>query len=368
MRLGKLLAAVPLLFASLTFASDPIIIGHSTVQSGPLVSLATGPLQGIRALVDSVNARGGVSGRPLELLILDDGYEADRAAENVTSAVEQGAVAILMPIGTVPSLGAAQAANELGIPLIGPYTGAAPVRRHSPWAFMVRTGFQEEYDFIIRHLLTLNITDIAFAFNDNAGARGAMEGTARTLEASGHALSAALVIQNDASDAREQARAMASLNPAALLLSISNNVAAEFIPAFRQAGGQSQIYSFSFLNGRALQQDIGEYADNIIISQVVPHPWTVSMTLIRDYQDAMRSAGHQELSYDSLEGYLNARLLVDALNAAAPEITRESIRDALEAMNDHSVAGFPIRYSPDNHNGSSFIDLTMLRGDGRYIR
>lgn len=366
--MNRLLSFLTLLVLPALALAQPIVIGHSTIQSGALVSLAAGPSQGIKALIDSVNNAGGVAGRPLQLLSLDDGYQQDRAAANVAQAVNQGALAILMPIGTVPSMGAVRASNELRIPLVGPYTGAAPVRQHTPWAFMVRAGFQEEYEFIVRHLLTLGITDIAFVHNDNPGARGAMELTARVLESLGHKLRASVAVRDDAKDAQERARALARIDPKAIVLSVSNNVAAEFVPAYRTAGGRSQFYSFSFLNGRELQQRIGASASGIVISQVMPSPWSIALPLVRDYQQAMRRIGYTEFGYDSFEGYLNARLLVEALRATGGLPTRQSVRQALESMRSHDLGGFRVTFTPDNHHGSKFIDLTMLGSDGRYLR
>src|SRR6188768_3306751 len=119
-------------------AKPPIVIGQTYVQTGPLAALSAEPLVGIRALVESVNAAGGIKGRPLELRQQDDAYDADKAAANVRKFAQDGAVAILMPIGTTSSVGALKAANELRIPLVAPYTGAAPAVKFTDYGFPVR--------------------------------------------------------------------------------------------------------------------------------------------------------------------------------------------------------------------------------------
>ena len=161
---------VMLLAAQAGFAQAPpraIVVGQTLVQSGPLADLSPGPVSGVRALFQAVNAAGGVHGRPLELRQADDAYDDTKASENVKAFARQGAVAILMPIGTTSSSGALKAANEVRVPLIGPYSGAAPLRRFSPYGFPVRIGFSEEYDRIVQHLFTIGIERIAFAYNDN---------------------------------------------------------------------------------------------------------------------------------------------------------------------------------------------------------
>ncbi len=188
---------VMLLAAQAGFAQAPpraIVVGQTLVQSGPLADLSPGPVSGVRALFQAVNAAGGVHGRPLELRQADDAYDDTKASENVKAFARQGAVAILMPIGTTSSSGALKAANEVRVPLIGPYSGAAPLRRFSPYGFPVRIGFSEEYDRIVQHLFTIGIERIAFAYNDNPGARSAMEGARRSIEQRGRTTTASVAV------------------------------------------------------------------------------------------------------------------------------------------------------------------------------
>ena len=344
------------------------LIGQTAVQSGPLASLSVGASQGIKALITSVNSSGGVGGRQLELVVLDDGYDAAKAAENVKALAEKGAVAILMPIGTPPSLGAIKAGNELNIPVVGAYTGAAPARKFSPNAFMIRTGYDEEYDNIIQHLITIGITDIAFAHNDNPGARGAMASTIASLEKRGFKLKGSVAINNDASDAASQAQVLAKLNAKAIVMSVNTKVAVPFIKAYKSTGSSALFYSFSFLNGQELHKSLGDLAKGIVISQVVPYPWQTNVPVVRDYQEAMKKAGFTQFSYESFEGYLNARVLVEGLKRAGSRPSRESLRTALESMRATDIGGFKVDFSPQKHNGSSYFDLTMVGEDGRYVR
>jgi len=249
---ARALVSLLTLPASLYALADtkPILIGQTYVQSGPLASLATEPLVGIRAMLNAVNAAGGVYGRPIELRQIDDAYDAARAAANVKQMASDGAVAILMPIGTTSSIGALKAANELKIPLIAPYTGAGPVVKFSEYGFPVRISFDEEYGRIVNHLFTIGITRIAFAHNDNPGARSAMESTKKFIEQRGSQMVGSVAIQNDGSDAEAKAAELAKSKPSAVVLSATNTVTAKFIKAYRAAGAEAQFYSFSFLNGQ----------------------------------------------------------------------------------------------------------------------
>lgn len=349
-------------------ARPPIVIGQTYVKTGPLAGLSTEPLLGIRAMLESVNAAGGIKGRPLELRQEDDAYDAAKAAANVKKFAEEGAVAILMPIGTTSSVGALKAANELKIPLVAPYTGAAPVVKFTDYGFPVRIGFDEEYGRIVNHLFTLGFTRIAFAHNDNPGARSAMEATKRFVEERGQKMTGSVAIAQDGSDAVAKAQELAAGKPMAVVLSATNAVAAKFIQAYRASGAEARFYSFSFLNGQALHKSIGDDAAGVVVSQVVPYPWNSVMPVIAEYQAAMKQIGEKDFSYGSLEGYINAKVLVEALRRAGPNPTADSVKKALEGFHSHNLGGIHVKYTPKLHTGLTFSELSMIKKDGGYAR
>ena len=362
---------IPLLAFAATLSaqgqSKPIVVGQTYAQTGPLATLGTEPLVGIRAMLKAVNDAGGINGRPIELKQMDDVYDAAKAAENVKKLVDDGAIAILMPIGTTSAVGALKAANELKIPLIAPYSGAGPVVKFSEYGFPVRISFDEEYKRIINHLFTVGITSIAFAHNDNPGARSAMESTKKFIEERGSKMAGSVAIQNDGSDAEAKAVELAKFRPTAVVLSATNPVTAKFIKAYRATGAESRFYSFSFLNGQKLQKDIGNDAGGVVVSQVVPYPWNSALPLIAEYQAAMKKMG-AELSYGSLEGYVSTKVLVEGLKRAGGQPTPESLKKALETFKSLDLGGVLIRYANGDHQGLTFSELTMVRKDGGYVR
>lgn len=348
--------------------TKPILIGQTYIKTGPLASLSTEPLLGIRAMLTAANASGGINGRPVELRQLDDAYDAAKAADNVKAFVDEGAVGILMPIATTSSVGALKAANELKVPLIAPYTGAGPVVKQSDWGFPVRISFDEEYSRIVNHLFTIGITQIAFAHNDNPGAKSASDSTAKFIAERGAKMIASVAIKNDASDAAERAAELVKLKPKAVVLSATNGVTAKFIAAYKAAGGETAFYSFSFLNGQKLHEDIQKSAAGVVISQVVPYPWNSGMPLIAEYQAAMKKIGANDFSYGSLEGYVSAKVLVEGLRRAGANPTPETLRKGLESFRTLDLGGISVQYRPGEHKGLTFSELSMLKSDGRYLR
>ncbi|MDQ0023102.1 ABC-type branched-subunit amino acid transport system substrate-binding protein [Variovorax paradoxus] len=348
--------------------TKPLLIGQTYVQTGPLASLSPEPVMGVRAMLNTLNANGGINGRPVELRQLDDAYDPAKGAENVKTFVKEGAVGILMPIGTSSSVGALKAANELKIPVVGPYTGAGPVTKFSEYNFPVRISFDEEYSRIVNHLFTIGLSRIAFAHNDNPGARSALESTQKFIAERGEKMAGSVAIKNDGSDAAERAVELAKLKPKAVVLAVTNDVAAKFITAYRAAGGETAFYSFSFLNGQKLFQDIKKDAAGVVISQVVPYPWNSAMPLIAEYQAAMKKIGATEFSYASLEGYVAAKVMVEGLKRAGSNPTPDSLQKGLESFRTLDIGGIAVSYRPGEHRGLTFSELSMLKADGRYLR
>jgi len=348
--------------------TKPLLIGQTYVQTGPLASLSPEPLLGIRAMFAAVNANGGINGRPVELRQLDDAYDPAKGAENVKTFVKDGAIGVLMPIGTSSSIGAIKAANELKVPIVGPYSGSGPVVKPTEYGFPVRISFDEEYSRIVNHLFTIGLSRIAFAHNDNPGARSALESTQKFIAERGEKMAGSVAIKNDGSDAAERAAELAKLKPKAVVLAATNEVAAKFITAYRATGGETAFYSFSFLNGQKLFQDIKKDAAGVVISQVVPYPWNSAMPVIAEYQAAMKKIGATEFGYASLEGYVAAKVMVEGLKRAGANPTPESLQKGLESFKTLDIGGIAVSYRPGEHRGLTFSELSMLKADGRYLR
>jgi branched-chain amino acid transport system substrate-binding protein len=365
----SIVGALLLTISSTVYAqSKPILIGQTYVQTGPLAVLAAEPMIGIRALITEVNAGGGINGRLLEIKQLDDAFDTVRAGDNVKQLVSEGAIAILMPIGTTSALGALKMANELQVPLVGPYTGASSVTKFSEYGFPVRISYDEEYARIVNHLFTLGIKKIAFAHNDNPGARSAMESAKKFIEQRGEKMVGSVALQNDASDAESKAVELAKLKPTAVIFGGTNPVIAKFMQAYRATGSSTQFYAWSVLNGKLLHKAIGSDAAGTVVSQVMPYPWNSTMPLAKQYQAAMQKIGVKDLSYGSLEGYVNAKVLVDGIKNAGFNPTAASIKKSLETFKAHNLGGILVSYSPTEHTGLTFSELTMVRGDGNYAK
>jgi ABC-type branched-subunit amino acid transport system substrate-binding protein len=106
----------------------------------------------------------------------------------------------------------------------------------------------------------------------------------------------------------------------------------------------------------------------VVISQVVPFPWGKGVSVVKEYQQLSAKAGNKDYNFSAMEGFLVAKVFVEGLRRHGKNLTREGIIDTMEKMRDVDVGGFFVTYSPQNHAGSKFVDLTIISSDGRFLR
>ena len=143
---------------------------------------------------------------------------------------------------------------------------------------------------------------------------------------------------------------------------------AEFIRQMKKAGSGATFYNVSFVGSKALADALGGEGSGVAISQVVPFPWSTSVPVVKEYQILAKSAGFTDYNFSAMEGFLTAKVMVEALRRAGKNPTREGLVDALERMNDVDLGGFYVSYSPKNHAGSKFVDLTIIGRSGKFMR
>ncbi len=359
----KVLAASP-------GVTDTLIkLGQSAALSGPAGELGTEMRQGMLAYFEEVNQAGGVNGRKIELVSLDDGYEPDRAAANTRTLIQdQQVFALIGYVGTPTSAAALPVFTEARVPFIGPFTGAELLRQpFNRYIFNVRASYFEETARIVNHLVSTGVTSIAvFHQNDSYGQAG-LEGVQRALQAHGLEPTAIATVERNSVDVSEATRVLKAAAPAAVVQISAYASCAALILQMQDMLSPPQFFNVSFVGSRPLAEALGDNGRGVMVSQVVPFPFSGSTPLVRNYRSAMQREGH-EISFTSMEGYLVAMVMVEGLRRAGAEPTRESLISALQTLRRHDFGGFELSFSNNNHNGSSFVDLTMISRGGRFIR
>ena len=368
---GTAMAAV-----ALAAGADPgvtgnsILIGQSAAFTGPAQELGIEMRAGAMAYFQTVNAAGGVNGRKIELRSVDDGYESDRAAANTKKLIEDGVFLLFGYVGTPTSNASKPIFTAARVPFVGPFTGAESLRNPlNRYIFNVRASYYDETDKLVGQLVGQTLDRIAvFYQNDDYGKAG-LAGVERAMQKRNIKILATGTVERNTIDVATAVKSICKIEPQGVVMISAYKSCAAFIKAAREAGCNPQFLNVSFVGSKALAHEAGPAGRGVGISQVVPFPWNLSARVVKDYQQLLEaSTGKQNYSFTSLEGFIAAKVLVEGLRRAGPDLTREKFISAMEQIRDFDVGGFTVNFSPTDHSGSRFVELTVIGKDERFLR
>jgi ABC-type branched-subunit amino acid transport system substrate-binding protein len=349
----------------------------SAALSGPSAELGRAMRAGIDAYFAQVNAAGGVNGRMLKLVALDDSYQADPVKDNMTRLIDQEKVlAVVGSVGTAGAAVAAPIAEARKVLFFGALSGAGLLRKSPPDRYVVnlRASYADETGMMVRWLLKRGIKpqQIAFFTQKDAYGESGFAGAKRALEELGFKDADSLAhgtYERGTSDVEDGVLAMtqAKTKPAAVIMVGAYAACARFIKLSRQLLPDATYLNVSFVGARALEKALGEDGEGVIVSQVVP-PLDSALPGVVEYRKALaRYAPKAAPDFVSLEGFLDAKAFVAALRRAGPNPTRESLVEAFESGEPIDVGmGVPLKYSRGNHLGSRKVWLTVIRR-GKFV-
>jgi branched-chain amino acid transport system substrate-binding protein len=359
----SLLATLP---AATAFSkeSGALVLGQSAPATGPSAQLGIQLNRGARLYFDKVNAAGGVNGQKIELRMLDDGYEPARAKANTETFLNDDVFALFGYVGTPTSLAALPLVKDSGVPFFGPFTGAMSLRQPALRnVFHVRASYDDETALIVNELHNLGLLKIAvFRQNDSYGQAG-LDGTTKALKALGLAPVAVGSFERNTVNVADAVKTITAAKPDGVVQIGSYKACAAFIRQARAAGYGGQFFNVSFVGTKALSDELNKDALGVVVSQVMPFPFSPAVPIVRDYLDAVKAAGGDATAnYSSLEGYVDARVFVEGLRRGRSN-TREGLANGLESLQHVDYDGFNLNFGHE-HAASHFVELSMLTGDG----
>ena len=359
-------------FSFASWSANDLVIGQtadfSSVAGVQMKDFNAGAL----AAFAKVNANGGIRGRQIKLLSLDDAFSADKAAANAKQLVEQSSVVALFGTrGTDPTEAVMKVAEAARIPLVAPVTGADTVRK-SKATFPVRAGYRTELEGMLRHLSIVDTKIAVLVQNDKFGnplASFIDERVAKQYKSV--QVIKRVMFERKSTDLRAQAAEVLASNPNAVIALCNPSSCAAFAKQLLEqsrAGSKPRptVYQTSISDIYSQFEKLGpSIVQGSPYGQVFPDPNRVFTPLNKEYQAAMAKA-KGVVNYRSFEGFVSARVLIEALNRAST-LTPQGLQDALEGAGNIDLSGFSVRYTPDNHQGSTYFDLVTMDKDGRLV-
>ena len=365
------LCATQFSWAENGIGKSSILIGQSITLQGGKNDYGMDVMAGIETYLNDVNSKGGVYGRQIVLKTLDDDNKSDKAEANARELInKEKAFVIFGSIEGGPSTAVMKVTNELKVPFFGPMAGSPTLRRpHQPLVFPVRAEHREEFRAMLKQAKSLGISKVAFLRSDSETGEQHLANVKLICESLGMQLVLDMPFKSDVNDAQLEAYVQQLEQKGAQMLLNHGSVGIyeKFIRKMHARGGlHPAIYAVN--SGSAqMAKHLGPLAQGIIFSQVVPSPWEKKTAVTREYQEAFkRIKPSQEFSYGSLEGYITAKALVLSLRQAGPNLTRESFVKGLSNAS-FDINDIKVVYKPNDHVGSSFVDLSIVNREGRFM-
>ncbi|MGC2518562.1 MAG: ABC transporter substrate-binding protein [Burkholderiales bacterium] len=350
--------------------SSSIVLGQSAAFSGPAAQLGIQMNLGAKAYFDQINAHGGVYGRKIELKTRDDKYEGALCAENTKKFIQEDKVfALFAYVGTPTTVAAMPIFTEAKVPLIGPFTGAEALRNPvNRYIFNVRASYFDETEKIVEQLVSTGIKNIAVFYQNDAYGQAGLKGMELAMARRNMKIATTATVERNTVKVEDAVKKINAVHPDAVVMISAYTSIAEFVRQMKKAGSAAQFHNVSFVGSKALADALGSEGYGVVISQVVPFPWSQSVAVVKEYQQMLTQDGNKDFNFSSLEGFIAAKVTVEGLKRAGRNLTREKLISELETMNNVDLGGFIVNFSPTSHSGSQYVDLTMIGHGGNFIK
>ena len=371
----------PVLSAVQGVTEKEIIFGQAAPLSGSAKELGRQMKTGVDIAFEAANEAGGVNGRKLRLVSIDDGYEPERNKVVMKQLAEnQKVFGFIGNVGTPTAAVAVPYALEKKMLFFGAFTGAPLLRKDPPdrYVFNYRASYAEETAAAVRYLVEvrrIRPAEIAvFAQNDKYGDAG-FEGVARMLRRYKRDPNKILRVgyeRNTADVHAAVAEIMRNIqNVKAVVMVPTYRAAAQFVSKLKDKGANLIFTSVSFVGSNALAEELTQlgkgYTEGVIVTQVVPLPDSSSTAVLRYRELLKKYAPGEKPDFVSLEGYIAGSLLVEALKRTGPEVSTENLVSTLEGIKGLDMGlGAPFNLGLSEHQASHKIWGSVMDANGVY--
>jgi branched-chain amino acid transport system substrate-binding protein len=350
-------------------AAAQIKVGQTAGFTGPVAAGVKEVTDGARLYLDAVNAKGGIAGQKVELVSLDDNFDPKTAAANARKLIDQGVVALFLTRGTPHSQAILPLLAEHKLPLIAPSTGAMALHQPvNPWVFNVRATYQREAERAVQHLLLIGMERVAVIQVDDSfgsdAAAGALKGFASAKK------QPVLHEKYDRTQPDFSAivpKVVAAQAQAIMFIGSGDAVVAG-VNQLREAGSRAQLVTLSNNASSGFVRSLKDHARGTIISQVFPYERSLAAPIVKEAHELWQARGGADVTPAMLEGFAAAKVLVEGLRRAGKDMSRTGLQRALDGMNKVDIGGLEVSYSPTDHTGLVYSELSIVGADGKFKR
>ncbi len=386
----------PILLVPASLRAQNLVVGMSAAFTGTSRGLGIELYRGSMAYLETVNRRGGIYGKKIIIRAYDDGYNPTPAIRNTIKFIDEDDVFLLVNYVGTPTvtrvLPLLKNFSKKHVYLFFPFTGAEPQRQppYSEFVFNLRASYQNETEGLVDHFVRVGRNKIAVFYQADAYGRSGWEGVRNALARHGLKINGEATYRRGtqfSASLKRQVEILKEAGPDAIVSIGSYAACAAFVRDARDAGWNVPIANVSFVGSEAMaalllqsgKSNGADYTNNLINSQVVPSYEDTSLPAVREYRKRMDRYGakiphpwggsdYQPLRYSfvSLEGFLNAKLLVHILRDMGPAPAKDRIKETVENVHHSNLGmgiGNLISFGPDKHQGSDRVYYTTLQNN-----
>ena len=357
-----LVAALPLAAA----AAEKIVIGQSAPLTGSNAEIGKDIRDGALAYFRKVNESGGVNGRQIELISIDDKNDRKTAGQNANKLVnEQNVVALFGFASATLSLDAMPIVKEKHVPFFAPFTGADAIHRQNQYVFVVRASYQDELTKILDHWRGFGTDRVTVMHYDDEIGNQNYATVEKIMKAAGKN-AVGVKFERNGNVTQAQIDAIIKSDPQVIVSTTLYGTTAKVLHLLKQSNHPYNMTALSFTGPSQLAKAAGADGLGVSVSGVVPPPEKHTVPVIKECGDAMKKAGVPELNYTNLEACVAAKVLVEAMRRSGREVTRESLYKSLNGLGVYDAGGYSVDFGPNLRHGSHYVELAVISRNGQF--
>ena len=359
-------AAMIALCSGAGWAQDAWVVGQSAPLSGSNAAMGRDIRDGALAYFKAVNARGGVAGRPIELVTLDDANDRKTAGTNTQKLLAEKRPAALFGYASATlSLDAMPQAEKAGVLFFAPLSGADPVRKAPPNVFTMRASYGEEMEKILAFWTGLGMKKVVVVHYDDEVGKQNFAVVARYLSEQSGTPPAALSLKRNQAVEDSHIDELRAHKPDVIINTTLSGAAAEISKRLVKRGAFVPMSSLSFVGAQQYIEAAGEAAAGVSIAQVVPNP-SSNIAVVRECAKALADSGvTRPMNSTHLESCIAAKVLTEAMRRSKKPGDPAALLASMAALGPFDTGGFVVHYGASRRHGSSYVELGMVTRDGK---
>lgn len=365
-----MLANTPTAKAETGITSDAIVFGQSACFTGPNRNLGLYYRAGILSAFEERNREGGIDGRTLRLLSLDDGYEPEQAAANAERfAAENDVFAVIGGVGTPTAKRIAPVLRSADIPFVGPFTGADFLHNFDrfPNVINLRAAYLDEVVTMVDYIVNdLGKNRFGVIYQDDAFGRSVLRDYQIALNAHDLPILAKTAHSRNTHAVHAGLFMISKADLDAILIVGSYAANSEIINLSHSLGHDYIVANLSFVLSHELKKLVEIHSNKILVTEVIPDPNNTSSLVVQHFLDALRPEyGEAEtvtalVNEVALEGYILGRFVIDVLERMEGVFTREQFMNVALSPEKVMIDDWTLEFAPGTNTGSRYIRLTDL--------